>query len=217
MKRSEKFWDRVATRFDRTEKRFEPLHIKTMEQTKRYLKSGDTVLDYGCATGTKTLELANHPGVNRIQGIDISSNMIAVATRRAVERSIENAEFAQATIFDERYTSESFDVILAFNILHLLDNTRQAVQRMSDLLKPGGVLIATTPCLHEKMAFVSRIQFSFFFLMGKMGLFPIYVKSFMFSELEDVIAAGSLQMVATKKLYHQFSVYFTVAKKAARA
>jgi len=217
MKRSEKFWDRVATRFDRTEKRFEPLHIKTMEQTKRYLKSGDTVLDYGCATGTKTLELANHPGVNRIQGIDISSNMIAVATRRAVERSIENAEFAQATIFDERYTSESFDVILAFNILHLLDNTRQAVQRMSDLLKPGGVLIATTPCLHEKMAFVSRIQFSFFFLMGKMRLFPIYVKSFTFSELEDVIAAGSLQLVATEKLYHQFSVYFTVTKKAARA
>jgi 2-polyprenyl-3-methyl-5-hydroxy-6-metoxy-1,4-benzoquinol methylase len=169
MKRSEKFWDRVATRFDRTEKRFEPLHIKTMEQTKRYLKSGDTVLDYGCATGTKTLELANHPGVNRIQGIDISSNMIDIATRRAVERNIENVEFAQATIFDERYTSESFDVILAFNILHLLDNTRQAVQRMSELLKPGGVLIATTPCLHEKMAFVSRIQFSFFFLSNRSG------------------------------------------------
>lgn len=215
MKRSEKFWDRVSTRFDRTEKRFEPLHIKMMEHTKHYLDRGNVVLDYGCATGTKTLELASH--VNRIQGIDISSNMIKIATRRAAERSIENADFAQATIFDERYTSGSFDVILAFNILHLLDNIQQALQRMSDLLKPGGLLIATTPCLQEKMPLVYRLQFLFVRTLGKIGLFPVYVKSFTFSELENVITREDLHMVATEKLYHQFSVYFTVAKKAERA
>jgi hypothetical protein len=45
----------------------------------------------------------------------------------------------------------------------------------------------------------------------------VYVKSFTFSELENVITREGLPMVATEKLYHQFSVYFTVAKKAERA
>jgi 2-polyprenyl-3-methyl-5-hydroxy-6-metoxy-1,4-benzoquinol methylase len=64
-----------------------------------------------------------------------------------------NVDFAQTNLFDERYTKESFDVILAFNILHFLEDHRQALQRITELLKPGGLCISLTPCLREKMAF----------------------------------------------------------------
>ncbi len=207
----EKIFDMSAKTYDQTEeKRFEQATIKTLKNTKKYLKASDIVLDYGCATGTKALELAAH--VKKIYGIDISSKMIEAAKRKAVERKIENVDFAQTTLFDERFKEESFEVILAFNILHLLEDSRQAVQRITELLKPGGLFISIAPCLGEKMAFLTKLQFSLFLLLGKIGLFPS-IKRFKFSELEDLIATGNLQIIETERFYGELSGYFIVAKK----
>lgn len=207
----EKIFDMSAKTYDQTEeKRFEQATIKTLKNTKKYLKASDIVLDYGCATGTKALELAGH--VKKIYGIDISSKMIEAAKRKAVERKIENVDFAQTTLFDERFKEESFEVILAFNILHLLEDSRQAVQRITELLKPGGLFISIAPCLGEKMAFLTKLQFSLFLLLGKIGLFPS-IKRFKFSELEDLIATGNLQIIETERFYGELSGYFIVAKK----
>ena len=139
--------------------------------------------------------------------------MVEAAKRKAVERKIENVDFAHATLFDERNKRESFDVILAFNILHLLDDTRQAAQRIAELLKPGGLFISITPCLKEKMAFLNKSELSFFLLLIRMGLFPNMLTSFKFSELEDLIARGNFQIVESEKLYYKLSGYFAVAKK----
>jgi 2-polyprenyl-3-methyl-5-hydroxy-6-metoxy-1,4-benzoquinol methylase len=211
MNKPEKFWDRVAENYDKSESRFELIHIKVVENSKKYLNGSDIVLDYGCATGTKAFELAGH--VKQIQGIDISSKMIEAAKRKAVERKIENVDFVHATIFDERYTRESFDVILAFNILHTLKDNRQAMQRIIELLKPGGLFISITPCLKEKMEFLNYLQLSFYLLLIKIGLVPDILTRFKFSELEDLIANGNLQIVETENIYHNVSGYFIVAKK----
>ena len=211
MDKSEKFWDKVANKYDKTEKRFEQIHIKTVENTKKYLNVNDIVLDYGCGTGTKALEIASN--VKKIHGIDISSKMIEAAKRKAVERKIENVDFAQATIFDERYKRESFDVILAFNILHVLEDNQQIMQRITELLKPGGLFISTTPCLKEKMAFLIKCKLSFYLLLIKIGLVPNMLTRYKISELEDLIANGNFQIVETAILYHRMSCCFIVAKK----
>ena len=211
MNKSEKFWDKIADKYDKAEKRFEPIHIKTLENTKKYLNVSDIVLDYGCATGTKAFELAGN--VKKIQGIDISAKMIEAAKRKAVERKIENVDFAQAIIFDERYKRELFDVILVFNILHLLEDNQQVMQRITELLKPGGLFISTTPCLKEKLAFSNKFQLYFYLLLSKIGLIPLYIGRFKFSELEDLIANGNLQIIETENLDHRISSYFIVAKK----
>jgi 2-polyprenyl-3-methyl-5-hydroxy-6-metoxy-1,4-benzoquinol methylase len=211
MNKPEKFWDRVAKNYDNTEERFEPIHAKVVENSKKYLNASDTVLDYGCATGTKAFELAGH--VKKLQGIDISSKMIEAAKRKAVERKVENVDFAHTTIFDERYTRESFDVILAFNILHTLKDNRKAMQRIIELLKPGGLFISITPCLNEKMEFLNYLQLSFYLLLIKIGLVPDILTRFKFSGLEDLIANGNLQIVETEDIYHKVSGYFIVAKK----
>jgi 2-polyprenyl-3-methyl-5-hydroxy-6-metoxy-1,4-benzoquinol methylase len=208
---AEKIFDLSANTYDKTEeKRFEPIHLKTLENTKKYLNDSDIVLDYGCATGTKALELAGH--VQKIHGIDISSKMIEAAKRKAVERNIENVDFAQTTLFDERYKTESFDAILAFNILHLLEDHQHAMQRITELLKPGGLFITVTTCLAEKKSFLTNFQFFPFRLLGKTRLLPS-IKRFKFSELEDLIGNGSLQIIETEKLFHDMSFYFIAAKK----
>ena len=54
-----------------------------------------------------------------VHGIDTSAKMIDLAKKKAREREVANVHFAQKTIFDEELGRESFDMILAFNILHL--------------------------------------------------------------------------------------------------
>jgi 2-polyprenyl-3-methyl-5-hydroxy-6-metoxy-1,4-benzoquinol methylase len=208
---AEKIFDLAAENYENTEeKRFKQYTIKTLDMTKKYLKAGDVVLDYGCATGTKAVELAGY--VKKIYSIDISSKMIELAKRKAVQYKIKNVDFSKAAIFDERFKKGSFNVIMAFNILHLLEDSRKAVQRIIELLKPGGLFISTTPCLGEKMNFLTKLQFSFFLLLIKIGLFPV-IKRFKFSEIENLIANENFQIAETEKTYNEMSAYFIVAKK----
>jgi len=52
--------------------------------------------------------------VKDIHAIDISSKMIAISKEKAALGHIENVNFEQSDIFDKKYSSESYDVILAF-------------------------------------------------------------------------------------------------------
>lgn len=211
MNKTEKFWDSIAKNFDKSEKRFDQIHIKTIENTKKYLNDSDIVLDYGCGTGTKALELVEK--VKIIQGIDISSKMIEAAKRKVDERKIENVEFSHATLFDTSYESESFDVVLAFNILHLLENSQRAIKKITELLKSGGLFIASTPCLKEKMKFLNKVEFSFFLFLSKLGLIPKMLAKFKISELEDLITTENFQIIETEILFEGITSYFIAAKK----
>ena len=206
MIKSEKFWDKVANQSDKQVNKIDQTYIKTVENTKKRLNISDIVLDYACGTGIITNEIADD--VKEIHAIDISSRMIDVAKSKAGERNIENINFAQSTIFDERYKKESYNVIMAFNILHLLEDTQKVMRRINELLKPGGLFISATPCLGEKKAFLGI----FLFLLSKIGIVP-YLKMLKFSELEGLIANGNFQIVENENLHHTLPNYFIVAKK----
>ncbi len=210
MRKPEKFWDMMSNNFDKEAKDNgrEQLHVKTIENAKKYLNIGDTVLDCGCATGRKTIEIAGH--VKKVHGIDISSKMIEAAKRKVAERKIENIDFAQAIIFDERYKRESFDVILAFNVLHLLEDTQKVMQRINELLKPGGLMISSTVCMGKKKSFLTIVLP----LLTKIGVIPS-MRFFKASELEDSIADERFQIIETNSLNNLGSVpsQFIIAKK----
>jgi SAM-dependent methyltransferase len=121
-------------------------------------------------------------------------------------------KFNRTTVFDENYREGSFDVILTFAILHLLEDPRKAVNRIHDLLKPGGLLISVTPSLGEQMAAKTRLQFFFFQALMKVGLFPRVIR-FQFPDLEDIIADGGFQIIETEKMYHEMSSFYIVARK----
>jgi len=211
MYRAEKFWDYIAGDFDKTEKRFEQAYLENIERTKRYLNNGDIVLDYACGTGVLCTAIADKVG--RICAMDISSKMIDIARRKASDRKIENIEFIHATLLDKVLDGRSFDVVLAFNILHTLEDYPQIVQKMMELLKPGGLFIATTPCLGEKMPLGTRLQFYPIFLLSKIGFFPAYLKRFKTSELDDMIVANRLHIIESVPSYHIMTNYFVVARK----
>jgi 2-polyprenyl-3-methyl-5-hydroxy-6-metoxy-1,4-benzoquinol methylase len=190
------FWDKLANRFDRQERGYKQAHIKTVENTKKYLKSSDHIIDYGCATGSTAFELADQ--VEHIQGIDYSSKMIEVAKRRTAELKIQNVDFTQTTIFDKGFEKGSFDVILAFGILHLLHNPRKAIQRINELLKPNGVFISSTACIGENKM-IPILMNTIAFIPSLIGLLP----SLRFPEiqkLEQTITLEKFQIIEAETL-----------------
>jgi len=204
MNKSEKFWGRMAKYLDQVERKDETTNIKIIDKTKKYLKISDTVLDYGCGTGTSATEIAG--SVKTVTGIDISSKMIEAAKGKTVERKVKNIDFAQTTIFDEKLKTGSFDVILCFNLLHLVEDTPKVMQRINELLKPGGLIISSTPCIRGTFLGVLLLPVS------KIGLIPP-ITSFKISELEDLMTDGNFEIVETECLHKSGQQYFVVAKK----
>jgi len=209
--KSKEFWDRASKNYDKTEERFEYIHSKSRENTKKYLNGSNIVLDYGCGTGTTSCEIANL--VKEIHAIDISSKMIEIAKRKVVASKVENINFSQTDIFDKRYKKESFDVILAFNMLHTVADPQVVLQKIYELLKPEGLFISVTPCLRDKMAFLVNIQIQLVRILCKIGVIPIPIRRLKSSELDDLVVNGGFQTIDTEKLYKGASSYFVVAKK----
>lgn len=207
MNPSEKFWDKVSNLFDRSEKKTNPVStsFKTIEATKKLLSRNDVVLDYGCGPGTITIEIAE--SAKTMLAIDISSGMIEVARGKAAQRSIENLDFEQSNLLDERYKKESFNMILASNILHFIEDTAKVLSRINDLLKSGGLFISATVCLGERKTFLSTMMF----FLTKIGIIP-KMNFFKTSELENLIANGNFTIVDIGSLSRILNC-FIVAKK----
>jgi len=208
MNKAEKFWDAFSTRYDKITVKAERTLSKTIVNTSRYLKADDTVLDFACGTGSITTGIAHE--VKRIYAIDISSKMIDVAKRKAAEAKIENIDFSHVSIFDAVFKNETFDIILAFNVLHLLDYPQITIRRINELLKPGGLFISSTECGGENRWALINILSS---IISRIGLVP-YIKFFSIPELEYCISIESFEILKTEN-FHTFKQpnHFVVAKK----
>ena len=211
MNSAQQFWDKQAARYDDSEKQFEPAVKDIIAKTKEFLDADDTVLDFGCATGTKTIELANH--ISYIHGLDISTEMINEAVKKKNKTTIKNISFSQGTIFRSDLESASFDKIIAYSIIHLLEDSEKVIQRIYELLKPGGLLIAATPCIKDKMAFKNRLQFSAILFLKRLGLFPLYLNRFSSSDIEELIKSRNFSIVKSEKMFYGMTINFIVAKK----
>jgi 2-polyprenyl-3-methyl-5-hydroxy-6-metoxy-1,4-benzoquinol methylase len=180
--------------------------LTILDHTRKYLRSNDTVLDFGCATGKYAFEIA--PQVKKVWGIDISSEMIVAARRNTVERGVANVQFMQAEITDSRLDGESFDVILAYSILHLVEDPPQVVERIKELLQPGGLFISVTPCLGAGGSLLaSLIKF-----LSLLRITP-KVHSFKPDKVETLITNAHFDLVETQTLSNSPSTIFVASRK----
>lgn len=204
MHKDEKFWDRIAANFDRIEQNDISYKI-FIEKAREYLKTGDKILDFGCGTGLICNEIAEN--VELIHAIDISTKMIEISENKASERKIRNINFERTTIFDEKFKVGSFDAIIAFNIFHLLEEPQKYFQRVNQILKPGGLIISSTPCMSETLLLNSVLK-----LFSFIGLTP-KLNSFTSSDLENMLLKESFKILELKRIKPKSPVYICILKK----
>jgi 2-polyprenyl-3-methyl-5-hydroxy-6-metoxy-1,4-benzoquinol methylase len=145
MAESSRFWDFMAKRYAKTPMADEASYLLKIEKAQEYLRPNMRVMEFGCGTGSTALLHAPH--VQQLLATDISTNMIAIAQDK-LDGSTSNLEFRQATLADLEQ-EEPFDVVMGMNILHLLPDLDDTLERVQSLLKPGGLFISSTPCLTE--------------------------------------------------------------------
>jgi len=212
MNRARNFWDKQAKKFDNSQKEFETASGEIMSRTKEYLDADDNVLDFGCATGTKTLELAGM--IKHIHGLDFSSEMISEALKKKNEEKATNVSFSQGTIFSDDLDKASFEKILAFSIIHLLEECEKVIQRMYELLKPGGLLITETACFSDRMNFKTRLEFTSYRFMKLLKLFPLNLNMFKTTDVEQLMSRQSFSILRSEKLFFNgMTISFIVAEK----
>ena len=80
---------------------------------------------------------------------DISSEMIAIVREKVSAECCANIAFEVARADAADWPDGTFDVVLGFNVLHLVAVRDAVLQNVCRLLKPGGLFISKTPCLAQ--------------------------------------------------------------------
>jgi len=211
MNKAQRFWDKQAKRYDDSEKQFEPVYREIIARTKEYLNANDNVLDFGCATGTKTLKLVD--GIKHIYGLDISAEMINEALKKKNVANVKNISFSQGTIFNNDLEKASFEKIIAYGIIHLLEDSEKVIQGIHELLRPGGLFISTTACFKDHMDFKNRLEFTTYLFMHRLGIFPLHLNMFKTSDIEKLINSQNFNIVKAEKIFNGMTISFIVAEK----
>jgi len=203
--KGEQFWDRTAKSYDRSESKDFKQNKLIVDAIKKYTNTSDSVLDFACGTGTYAIEMASI--AKNVVAIDLSQKMLEIAEEKTQKLSIKNIDFLQASIFDENLKNETFDIVYAFYILHLLEDPQEVLMQIYSLLKPGDLFITVCPCMGESKVLGGLMSF-----ISRLGFLPS-VYAYKAKELELYITKLNFKIIESQKLEGSFNQQFLVCKK----
>ncbi len=140
---NQSFYDRISHAYDLISDAGEHKAREQGEQTLN-VQSGENVLEIGFGTGNTLLHLAEAVGESgRVSGIDVSTGMLEVATRKVESKGL--ADRVDLSVGDARqlpYKDDSFDAVFASFTLELfsLNDIPAVLAEVARVLKPGGRL-----------------------------------------------------------------------------
>lgn len=136
------FWDNIAGFYDLAESVNGKVYSQMLSITARLVPKGTRVLD--CAAGTGALSFAAAKKAKSVLCTDLSENMLKKARIKSKAKNVKNVSFDIRNIFDLKDDNETYDIVIAGNVLHLLENPEGAVKELYRVLKPGGKLLLPT-------------------------------------------------------------------------
>jgi 2-polyprenyl-3-methyl-5-hydroxy-6-metoxy-1,4-benzoquinol methylase len=203
-----RFWDRRAAGYAKKPVPDEDAYARTLDRVRAYLAPSTRALELGCGTGTTALRLA--ASASEILATDYSAEMVAIATAKARACGVTNVRFRRCTLDDPALGSASFDVVIAMNLLHLLDDIPARLRRIHALVRPGGLFISKTPCIGDQGLLV-RILIP---VMRAAGLAP-YVNFVTERSLAADIGRSGFRVQETGMYPEKTRSFFVVASRAA--
>ena len=135
-------WDSYPEIYRReVDRRFTPVVAQVIRRAA--LSPGQDVLDLGTGTGSVALQAA--PMIapeGAVLGVDLSSEMLAVAQQRAAALGLTHVLFREGRAEAIPAEDRAFDVVLAsLSLMYAIDRTA-AAREIARVLRPGGRLVA---------------------------------------------------------------------------
>ena len=121
----------------------------------KYLKEatiteGKIVLDYGCGPGSFVFPASEMVGnLGKIYAVDIHPTAIKMIDKKVKRKNITNIVTIQtdcATNLPNNYV----DVVLLYDIIHMLNNIDEILTELTRILKPEGILSVSNPHMKEE-------------------------------------------------------------------
>ncbi|GGE41887.1 ArsR family transcriptional regulator [Agaricicola taiwanensis] len=106
-----------------------------------------SLLDLGTGTG-RMLELLGSDA-ERVVGLDLSHEMLAVARANLAEAGLARAQLRQGDVYAPPVTANSFDLVVVHQVLHFLEDGARAIREAARALRPGGRLLVVDFAPHD--------------------------------------------------------------------
>ena len=165
----------------------------TLRRVQGLLSADQDVLEIGCGTGTTALRLA--PFTRRLMATDVSAGMIAIAREKLAAEPVPQLSFDVADADAAVASQGEYDVVLAFNLLHLVTDLDRALELAMRALRPGGLLISKTACISEMNPLIPYLALP---LMRVIGKAP-HVLCFDADALRSAIARQGMDIVSVER------------------
>ena len=191
--RKARFWDRIAVKYAADPIADMAGYEATLRRVQGLLSADQDVLEIGCGTGSTALRLA--PNTRRLLATDVSAGMIAIAREKLAAQPVPQLSFAVADADAPVAGLGEYDVVLAFNVLHLVTDLDRALQLAVQALRPGGLLISKTACISEMNPLIPYLALP---LMRAIGKAP-HVLCFDAAGLQAAINRQGMDVVSVER------------------
>ena len=104
------------------------------------LKTGQVLLDFGCGRGAYTLPAASIVGPAQVYAVDCDPGVLEELNRKSVDRSVCNLTLIQPTKVNLSVAKHSVDMVLLFDVLHMVDDIPALLAELTRVIKPDGHL-----------------------------------------------------------------------------
>ena len=175
------FWDKVACVYDVFANVINRKANRTLcETVAALIRPADTVLECACGTGLLTGAIAER--CRSLLATDFSANMLKRAKKKY--GALPNVTFRQADILHLDEPDGQFDVVIAANVIHLLDEPYKALAELDRVCRSGGTIIVPTYMNRSEQGKTS----GFASTVGKAG--ADFKRQFTFDTYKQFIAAA---------------------------
>jgi ubiquinone/menaquinone biosynthesis C-methylase UbiE len=204
-------WDKQAAKYDdHVFRMYKNTYELSIEKVRAVLATDRQVLEIGCGSGIIALGIA--PYAKQVVAMDISPLMISIAQSKAENLSISNIVFRVCDGYAIPDDDESFDVVLLFNVLHVVKEPAAVLREAYRLLKPGGRLLSATDCYAEPVPFLARLMLSAQKLLKMVGVVP-FLWYYRKEELHHLFEQSSFIIEDSDVLHSAPVNYYLLASK----
>ena len=135
------YWDKIASLYDLFETVYnKKVYINTGKAVAEEIEAADRVLECACGTGAISVDIA--PVCRALTATDMADGMLRQTSRKV--RRFPNVRVRRADMTALRFRDNSFDKVVAGNVIHLLDDPQAAVRELVRVCRPGGKVIIPT-------------------------------------------------------------------------